>query len=94
MRVAASVVRTTCIVERSREPVSSGRSRYEIRVRGVLDEHWSDWFDGMAITYDASGDTLLIGPLADQAALYGVLHRIRNLGLTLLAVIRLPEHAE
>jgi hypothetical protein len=67
---------------------------YQIRVRGTIEQHWSDWFDGMAITYDASGDTLLIGPLADQAALYGVLHRIRNLGLTLLAVIRLPEHAE
>ena len=66
---------------------------YQIRVRGALDPHWSDWFDGMAITSDASGDTLLIGPLADQAALYGVLHRIRDLGLMLLAVARLPEHS-
>lgn len=67
---------------------------YQIRVRGALEQHWSDWFDGMAIAYDASGDTLLIGPLADQAALYGVLHRIRDLGLMLLAVARLPEQAE
>jgi hypothetical protein len=69
-------------------------SRYQIRVRGVLDPHWSDWFDNMAITYDGSGDTLLIGPLADQAALYGVLHRIRDLGLILRAVAQLPEVPE
>jgi hypothetical protein len=66
------------------------RARYQIRVGGALDPHWSEWFDGMAIVDDA-GDTLLIGPLADQAALYGVLHRIRDLGLILLAVARLPE---
>lgn len=67
---------------------------YQIRVRGPIDAHWSDWFDGMAIAHDASGDALLSGPLADQAALYGVLHRIRNLGLVLLAVARLPDPAE
>jgi len=67
---------------------------YQIRVRGVLDLHWSHWFAGMTIAYDASGDTLLRGPLADQAALYGVLHRIRDLGMILLAVARLPEDAE
>jgi hypothetical protein len=65
--------------------------RYQIRVRGALDPHWSDWFDNMAITYEAGGDTLLVGLLADQAALYGVLHRIRDLGLILLAVAELPE---
>ena len=72
---------------------ADARARYQIRVRGALDPHWSGWFDGMAIADDA-GDTLLIGPLADQAALYGVLHRIRDLGLILLAVAQLPEHAE
>jgi hypothetical protein len=77
-----------------RRRLADAPARYQIRVRGTIDPHWSDWFDGMAITYDAGGDTLLIGPLADQAALYGVLHRIRNLGLILLAVARLPEHAE
>jgi hypothetical protein len=75
-------------------PLADAPTRYQIRVRGMIDPHWSDWFDGMAITYDASGDTVLVGPLADQAALYGVLHRIRDLGLMLLAVARLPEHAE
>ncbi|MBK9711323.1 MAG: hypothetical protein IPO81_08340 [Kouleothrix sp.] len=67
---------------------------YQIRVRGAIDPHWSDWFDGLAIAYDAGGDTLLSGPLADQAALYGVLHRIRDLGLVLLAVTWLPEYAD
>jgi len=69
-------------------------ARYQIRVRGVLDPHWSVWFDGMTITYHADGDTLLVGPLADQAALYGVLHRIRDLGLMLLALARLPDQGE
>lgn len=69
-------------------------ARYQIRVRGTIDPHWSGWFDGMAISHDAGGDTLLVGPLADQAALYGVLHRIRDLGLMLLAVAQLPEQAE
>ena len=77
----------------SRGALADAPACYQIRVRGALDQHWSDWFDGMVIAYDASGDTLLIGPLADQAALYGVLHRIRDLGLTLLAVARLPPSA-
>ena len=68
--------------------------RYQIQVRGTLDSHWSRWFDGMAIASDANGDTLLIGSLPDQAALFGVLHRIRDLGLVLLAVGRLPEQGE
>jgi hypothetical protein len=73
---------------------SPSTARYQIRVRGALDPHWSEWFDGMVISHDAGGDTLLTGPLADQAALYGVLHRIRDLGLTLLAVAELPEVIE
>ena len=78
----------------SRHPLADAPAWYQIRVRGALDPHWSAWFDGMAIGHDASGDTLLVGWLADQAALYGVLYRIRDLGLMLLAVARLPEHAE
>jgi hypothetical protein len=77
-----------------RRPLADAPACYQIRVRGAIEQHWSDWFAHMAIAYDANGDTLLIGPLADQAALYGVLHRIRNLGLILLAVARLPEQAE
>ncbi len=65
-------------------------ARYQIRVRGTLESHWSGWFAGLTITTEADGNTLLAGPLADQAALYGVINRLRDLGLTLLAVVRLP----
>jgi hypothetical protein len=61
---------------------------YEIRVKGHLDQHWSEWFDGLAISYDADGNTRLRGPLADSAALYGVLIKVRDLGVPLLAVNR------
>ena len=62
--------------------------RYEIRVRGHLDQHWSEWFDGLAITYDGDGNTVLSGPLVDEAALHGVLIKVRDLALPLLAVSR------
>lgn len=60
-------------------------SFYQIRIRGQLTDDWSDWFAGLQITRRASGDTLLAGPL-DQTALHGVLARIRDLNLILLAV--------
>ena len=63
-----------------------GRGVYEIRVKGNLDLRWSDWFDGFSITPVGDGETLLIGTVADQAALHGVLHKIRDLGLPLLSV--------
>jgi hypothetical protein len=61
-------------------------TQYHIRVKGHLDDHWSDWFGGLTITNQASGEAVLAGPLADQAALHGVLIRVRDLGLPLLAV--------
>lgn len=61
---------------------------YQIRVRGALDPHWSRWFGDMTITSDADGSTLLAGSVADQAALYGLINRLRDLGLTLLLVAR------
>ena len=61
-------------------------ANYEIRVRGVLDNHWSDWFEGMAISSDVPGQTLIAGPVTDQAALHGLLAKIRDLGLPLLSV--------
>jgi hypothetical protein len=65
---------------------------YEIRVEGHLAERWSDWFDGLAIHTYPNGETTLIGPLTDQAALFGVLAKIHNLNLTLIAIRRLaPE---
>jgi hypothetical protein len=63
-------------------------ARYLIQVRGAIDPRWSSWFDQLAISHDAEGNTLLAGPVADQAALYGLLNRLRDLGLTLLAVAR------
>ncbi|HEX6386101.1 MAG TPA: hypothetical protein VF177_15630 [Anaerolineae bacterium] len=59
---------------------------YQIRIAGLLDPYWSDWFDGLTITYTADDSTILTGPLPDQAALHGVLNKIRDLGLTLLSV--------
>jgi hypothetical protein len=61
---------------------------YRIRVRGHLDTAWSARFDGLAITHDADGNTTLAGPLVDQAALYGVIGRARDLGLALISVQR------
>ena len=62
---------------------------YEIRVAGVLDASWSAWFEGLAVTSDRQlGQTVIAGPVADQAALHGVLTKVRDMGLTLLAVQR------
>ena len=66
-----------------------GRARYRIRVRGILDStRWATWFDNFAMTPEANGDTTLTGEVADQAALHGLINRVRDLGLTLLAVER------
>ena len=59
---------------------------YEMRVQGHLDPSWSAWFDGLTITHDTDGATTLRGPVVDQAALYGLIGRARDLGLTLLGV--------
>ena len=59
---------------------------YEIRVRGHLDDRWSDWLGGLAVQRQEDGTTLLVGPVVDQAALHGVIIRIRDLGLPLLSV--------
>jgi hypothetical protein len=64
---------------------------YEIPVRGHLDEHWTDWFGGLTLTLQDNGDTLLAGPVVDQAALHGLLRKVRDLGLPLLAVIRVES---
>ena len=66
---------------------------YEIRVRGHLDAHWAKRFEGLTITLEDDGDTLLTGPLTDQAALHGWLKKVRDLGLSLVSVCLL-EHGQ
>lgn len=61
---------------------------YEIRVEGHIGDSWSSWFEGMAIRHEESGETVLSGTLVDEAALHGVLMRVRDLGLPLVAVRR------
>jgi len=61
-------------------------ARYRIRIRGHLDPMWSTWFDSLTVTQAENGTTELVGPLADQAALFGLLARLRDLGATLLLV--------
>jgi hypothetical protein len=60
---------------------------YQIRVQGHLDSQWTDWFEGMIITLEENGDTLLTGPVIDQAALYGLLKKVRDLGISLVSVV-------
>jgi hypothetical protein len=67
------------------------QATYRIRVKGKLDEEWSDWFDGLTITQLVDGETFLTGPVADQAALHSILGRIRDMGLPLLSVERMER---
>jgi hypothetical protein len=60
---------------------------YRIRIKGHLSQHWTDWFEGLTIQLTDSGETLLTGPVADQAALHGLLKRVRDLGIPLLSVV-------
>lgn len=65
---------------------------YEIRVRGHLDRGWTDWFEDLTITPEEDGETLLTGRVVDQAALHGLLKKVRDLGLPLISVNRIEEH--
>ena len=59
---------------------------YEIRIKGHLDQQWTEWFEGLTITLEDNGDTLLTGHVVDQAALHGLLRKVRDLGMPLLSV--------
>jgi hypothetical protein len=59
---------------------------YQIRLKGHLGREWTDWFEGLTITLEEEGDTFLTGPVIDQAALHGLLKKVRDLGLTLVSV--------
>ena len=65
---------------------------YQIRVQGVLRDEWSVWFDDFSIAPQVNGETVLTGPVADQAALYGLLDKIRDLGLPLLSIRRMQRY--
>ncbi len=71
----------------------SDAARYEIRVMGHLDPRWITWFDGMRVSRENDGTTVIAGEVADQAALHGLLLRVRNLGLPLVAVTRVGPTA-
>jgi len=72
-------------------PDRFGAGRYEIRLTGPLDAHWEAWFDGLAVSHENDGTTVISGHIADQAALHGVLQRIRDLGLPLVSVTRVES---
>ena len=68
------------------ETDSGEPTAYQIRIRGHLDHQWTDWFGGLDMTLEENGDTLLTGPVADQAALHGLLKKVRDLGTPLISV--------
>ena len=68
-----------------------GGQNYEIRVKGHLAPRWADWFDGLTLTQESDGTTVLCGSVVDQAALHGLLGKVRDLGLPLVAVRRRTE---
>lgn len=83
----------------SNESNSSGEKAqpmiYQIRIKGHLDRKWADWFSGLSITSLDDGETLLTGPVLDQAVLHSLLRKVRDVGLPLVAVIRIePEQAD
>ena len=73
---------------------SANAQVFEIRLKGHLETRWVKWFDGLAITLDENGNTRLRGPVADQAALHGLLKRVRDVGLPLLSVNPVEPDAE
>jgi hypothetical protein len=73
---------------------TTGSEHYEIRVRGLLDSHRSAWFEGLTLAPLGNGETLIAGPIQDQAALHGILAKIRDLGLHLLAVVCVQRGTE
>ena len=82
----------------SRPPGAAGPAdrpaHYEIRVRGVLERHWSGWFEGLEVSSDVPGQTPIAGPVVDRAALHGLLAKVRDLGLPLLSVQRISPGQE
>ena len=65
---------------------------YQIRIKGHLGSQWTDWFEGLTITLEGNGDTLLTGPVVDQAALHGLLKKVRDFGMPLVSVIQVQSN--
>ncbi|MFN8488901.1 MAG: hypothetical protein U0350_15045 [Caldilineaceae bacterium] len=76
--------------EREPKPDPSQPVVYQIRLKGHLDSQWTDWFGGLTVTLNEDGNTLLTGPVIDQAALHGLLKKVRDLGMPLLSVNQVP----
>jgi len=74
------------------KPTPSQPMIYQIRLKGHLDSQWTDWFDDLTITLEEDGDTLLTGPVIDQAALHGLLKKVRDLGMPLVSVCPLENN--
>ena len=68
------------------KPTSSQTVIFQIRIKGHLSRAWTDWFEGLTITLEEDGDTLLTGPVVDQASLHGLLKKVRDLGMPLVSV--------
>lgn len=70
-----------------------GPGYYQIRIRGHLDAQWSEWFEGLTVTMEDNGDTLITGLVIDQAALHGLLKKVRDLGMPLISVtsVKIPS---
>ena len=69
-----------------------GTAVYRIRIKGRLDDDWSEWFDDLSVTSDENGETTLCGPVVDQTALFGLLAKVRDLNLPLLSVCRVEPY--
>ena len=67
---------------------------HQIRIQGQLDQRWSEWFEGFTLVVDSEGNTILTGPVIDQAALHGLLRRIGDLGVTLISVNLLNQEQQ
>lgn len=76
------------------ESLEKKDNNYCIKVKGILNHKWTDWFDGLAIKTTENDDTLLVGPISDQASLHGILAKIRDLGLTLISVQMVEDKNE
>jgi len=76
------------------EPKRNSTKIYKIKIKGRLENHWTDWFDGLAFTYVEDGTTTIQGPLPDQAALHSILLKIRDLNLSLISVTELGSNLE